>query len=102
MHAGLIVSVDHTKPAFKKIQSISLSDGTPVQMDRVYTVATSEYMASGGNDTAQVANRLNWEPVGIMMYDALFASIKRHRCLYVTTEQRMIEIGRPENDNAPF
>ena len=102
MHAGLIISVDHTQPAFKKIQSISLSDGTPVQPDRIYTVATSEYMASGGNDTAQLANQLSWESAGILMYDALFASIERLHCLYVTPEQRVIEIGRPENDNAPF
>lgn len=102
MHSGLIVSIDHTKPAFHKVQSICLRDGTPVNMNGIYTVATSEYMSSGGNDTGLVANKLTWIPTGVRMYDALFASIERHHCLFVTPEQRMIEIGRPENDNAPF
>lgn len=102
MHAGLIVHADHTKPAFSKILSITLPDGTPIDPERVYTVATSEYMASGGNDTGQVAGRLSWQEVGVRMHDAIFASIRKHGGMYVSPEQRMREIGRPENDNSPF
>ena len=59
-------------------------------------------MASGGNDTGAVADLLNWQNTGVRMYDALFACVEKHGCLYVTPEQRLHEIGRPENDNAPF
>ena len=38
------------KPAFSKIRKLTLADGTPVERGATYTVATSEYMASGGND----------------------------------------------------
>lgn len=102
MFSGVIVHADHTKPAFHKIQSISLRDGTPLEPDKLYSVATSEYMSSGGNDTGKVANELCWQEIGVKMYDALFASIEKHGCLYVTPEQRLHEIGRPENDNSPF
>lgn len=102
MYSGVVVYADHTKPAFRKIQNITLRDGSPLQMDKLYTVATSEYMSTGGNDTGLVANQLQWSEIGVKMYDALFASIEKHGCLYVTPEQRMHEIGRPENDNAPF
>lgn len=102
LYSGLVVYADHTKPAFSKILNITLPDGTPIEPDRVYTVATSEYMSTGGNDTGLIANQLRWEKIGTLMYDALFASIEKHGCLYVTPEQRMHEIGRPENDNAPF
>lgn len=101
-YSGIVVYADHTKPAFQKIQNITLRDGTPLQMEKLYTVATSEYMSSGGNDTGLVARQLQWTKIGVKMYDALFASIEKHGCLYVTPEQRMHEIGRPENDNAPF
>lgn len=102
MYSGLVVYADHTKPAFSKILNITLPDGTPIEPDRVYTVATSEYMSTGGNDTGLIAKQLHWQKTGTLMYDALFASIEKHGCMYVTPEQRMHEIGRPENDNAPF
>lgn len=101
-HSGVIVHIDHTKPAGEKVQAISLRDGTPLDMDRKYTVATSEYMASGGNDTGKVAKQLHWEPVGVRVFDALIAYVKKHGCLYVSPEQRMFAVGHPENDNAPF
>ena len=65
-------------------------------------MATSEYMASGGNDTSEVAGALDWHETGVRMYDALFASIRRHGGLYVAPGQRLHETGRPENDNSPF
>lgn len=102
MYAGLVVYADHTRPAFSKILRLTLADGTPVEPERVYTVATSEYMASGGNDTGAVACALDWRETGVRVYDALFDSIRRHGGMYVSPEQRMHEIGRPENDNSPF
>lgn len=102
MFSGVIVHIDHTKPAFQKVQSISMRDGSPLEMYRVYSVASSEYMSSGGNDTAKIANQLSWKPTGINMYDALFSSIKRHQTIFTTPEQRLVEIGTPENDHAPF
>lgn len=102
MYSGVIVYADHTKPAFHKIQKITLRDGTPMDPDHLYTVASSEYMASGGNDTAQVAGKLQWQKTGKRMHDLIFASLEKYGCMKVSDEQRMHEIGRPENDNAPF
>ena len=39
---------------------------------------------------------------GTIYQNNSFASIEKNGCLYVTPEQRMHEIGRPENDNSPF
>lgn len=102
LFSGLIVHADHTKPAFSKIQTITLADGTPLEREKTYTVATSEYMASGGNDTGQIANALQWEKLPVRMYEAIFAHVRKLGKLCVSPEQRMHEIGRPENDNAPF
>lgn len=102
MYSGLIVYADHTKPAFQKIQAITLRDGTPIERDRVYTIATSEYMASGGNDTAAVADKLSWREIGVRMYEAIFASLEKYGEMRVSPEQRLYEVGRPENDHSPF
>lgn len=102
LYAGLVVYADHTKPAFSKIRAITLADGTPIDREKTYTVATSEYMASGGNDTGQVANALRWEKLPIHIYEAIFAHVRKLGKLSVSPERRMHEIGRPENDNSPF
>lgn len=102
LYSGFVVNVDHTKPAFHKIQSITLRDGTPLEPDQIYSVASSEYMASGGNDTSLIAKALNWKKTDVLFWDAMFAYLKKHGKMYISPEQRMFEIGRPENNNAPF
>ena len=102
MYSGVVVHVDHTKPAFHKVQAITLPDGTPVEKERTYTAATSEYMASGGNDTGQVAGQLEFAEIGTRVYDAIFASLEKYKEMHVSPERRMYAVGRPENDNAPF
>ena len=102
LFSGFIVHVDHTQPAFQKIQSITLRDGTPLEMAKKYTVASSEYMASGGNDTSQIVNALSWENTGILFWDAMFDYLRNYGKMHISPEQRVYEVGRPENNNAPF
>jgi 2',3'-cyclic-nucleotide 2'-phosphodiesterase (5'-nucleotidase family) len=102
LYSGFIVHADHTKPAYSKIQAITLRDGTPLEMDGKYSVASSEYMASGGNGTAQIANALTWKKTDTLVWDAMFAYLRKYGRMRISPEQRMYEIGRPENNNAPF
>jgi 2',3'-cyclic-nucleotide 2'-phosphodiesterase/3'-nucleotidase len=100
--SGVIVSIDHTRPAGKKVLAVALRDGTPVEMERKYTVATSEYMASGGNDTSSLSKTLKWENTQKRIYDALFAYLRRDGTMRVSPEKRLYENGTPENNHAPF
>ena len=101
--SGIHVYMDHTKPAWQKVLKITLPDGSPVELDRKYTVASSEYMASGGNDTSAVANQLVWTPLPICAQDNLRTCLSNDGDIRLLSEdQRMYEIGRPENDNSPF
>ena len=102
MYSGVVVYADHTKPAGEKILNITLRDGSPLQRDKIYSVASSEYMSSGGNGTAALANRLKWEEIGVRVYDSIFGYLEKYGYMRVSEEQRMHEIGRPENDNSPF
>lgn len=102
LYSGLIVHADHTKPGGQKILNITLRDGTPLLRENTYTVATSEYMASGGNDTSDVAKEATWKKTNLLIYDAIFNYLRKYKEMRVSPEQRMHEIGRPENDNAPF
>lgn len=48
--AGIRYTVDVTKPHGKKINIISMEDGTPFDYDKTYTVAINSYRGNGGGD----------------------------------------------------
>jgi 2',3'-cyclic-nucleotide 2'-phosphodiesterase/3'-nucleotidase len=48
--AGIIYEVDVTKGYGERINIISMTDGTPFDLKKVYKVALSSYRASGGGD----------------------------------------------------
>lgn len=100
--SGMIAYVDHTKPAFQKVQLLTLTDGTPIEPQKSYTVTCSEYMSYGGNDTGLVAKKLKWNTLDQRYQDCVIERIMSDGKMNVTGEQRMFEIGRPENDNSPF
>ena len=100
--SGLIVEIDNTHKSPHKVQKISLEDGSLLQLDETYTIATSRYMAGGGNDTNDFASRFNWQDIGIAMHEALFKYVKALHVIKTPKMGRLLMNGRPENDNAPF
>lgn len=48
--AGIIYTVDVTKPRGEKITIISMADGTPFYMDKMYKVALNSYRGNGGGE----------------------------------------------------
>ncbi len=48
--AGIIYTVDVTKPKGEKINIISLADGTPFDLKKDYTVAINSYRGNGGGN----------------------------------------------------
>ena len=48
--AGIIYTVDVTKPKGEKIQIISMADGTPFDINKSYKVVTNSYRGNGGGE----------------------------------------------------
>lgn len=48
--AGIIYTVDVTKPEGKKVTIISMADGTPFDENKIYTVALNSYRGNGGGE----------------------------------------------------
>ncbi|MDE5837930.1 MAG: bifunctional metallophosphatase/5'-nucleotidase [Paramuribaculum sp.] len=48
--AGIIYTVDITKPKGERVKIISLSDGKPFDFDKDYSVAVNSYRGNGGGD----------------------------------------------------
>lgn len=47
---GIIYTVDVTKPQGEKITIVSMADGSPFDMDRMYKVAVNSYRGNGGGN----------------------------------------------------
>ena len=106
-NAGLLVSgfhvkVDHTRLSPNKVLSLTLPDGTPISPEDEFTVSTSAYMASGGNDTSFVASQIHWKKTDIHYHDAVAQWAKLHSVLHIPDWPRFQETGTPENNHAPF
>lgn len=48
--AGIHYTVDVTKPQGEKVTILSMADGTPFSMDKIYKVALNSYRGNGGGD----------------------------------------------------
>lgn len=48
--AGIIYTVDVTKPKGAKVTIVSMADGTPFNMDKIYKVAVNSYRGNGGGE----------------------------------------------------
>ena len=48
--AGIIYTVDVTKPYGRKVNIISMADGTPFDLKKMYKVAVNSYRGNGGGE----------------------------------------------------
>jgi len=74
--AGVRVTYDPKAEAGKRITSMSLEDGTPVEMDKFYTVVTNDFMATGG-DKYNFDNALDKLDTFIPVRDAMMDAVEK-------------------------
>jgi 2',3'-cyclic-nucleotide 2'-phosphodiesterase (5'-nucleotidase family) len=102
MFSGLKVKIDHTKPYGNKVVWIKYYNDVNIDPDRTFTVATSRYMANGGNDTGSFTDRFLWKKLDILSHDAIADYFKKKGTIRSQMDNRYIFIGSPENDNSPW
>jgi 2',3'-cyclic-nucleotide 2'-phosphodiesterase/3'-nucleotidase len=74
--AGVKVTYDPKAEAGNRITSMSLEDGTPVEMDKYYTVVTNDFMATGG-DKYNFDNALDKLDTFIPVRDAMMDAVEK-------------------------
>jgi len=74
--AGVRVTYDPKAEAGKRITSMSLEDGTPVEMDKFYTVVTNDFMATGG-DKYNFDNAIDKLDTFIPVRDAMMDAVEK-------------------------
>lgn len=62
-------------PGAGRQASVRMADGTPIDDDRTYTLATSDYLADGGDGLSMLPG-LRQEPLGISVLDAVAGHLR--------------------------
>ena len=101
MFSGFTVKIDHTRDKGTKVLSIA-QNGHEIEPERIYSVATSKYMSSGGNGTKEFAKRFAFRQLNITTHEAIIAYLKEKERIKGETDDRYIFIGTPENDHSPW
>lgn len=91
--AGLYITYDSAAEDGSKVQSLSLPDGTEIKDDDVFTVATLDFLAGGGNDYTLLPT-LTWTGTAIMMRDAYAVALRDMGTLTAETIGWMTDISR--------
>lgn len=91
--AGLQIVIDSGKPEGHKVVSISTPDGEPLRNEGRYTVATSAYIASGGNDYRDITSRSEWEKTDFMSHPVFIDRMRTRRKLSAQLEDRIIDLA---------
>jgi 2',3'-cyclic-nucleotide 2'-phosphodiesterase/3'-nucleotidase len=74
--AGVRVTYDPKAEAGNRITSMSLEDGTPMEMDKYYTVVTNDFMATNG-DKYNFDNALDKLDTFIPVRDAMMDAVEK-------------------------
>ena len=90
--AGLKVEFDKTKDFENRITKIMLEDGTPLEMDKYYTVVTNDFLITGG-DKYDFKNAKNIVDTYIPIRDVLVAAIKEAKVISPETVDYITEVA---------
>lgn len=89
--SGLRVEIDLGRPTGRRVVSITLDDGRRVDPDGSYLVATSAYLADGGNGYLGLMSATPWTPTELLTHDINRAGVRARGSLSSAVEGRIVE-----------
>lgn len=92
--SGLKVEYDKDKEFENRITSISLEDGTPLEMDKYYTVVINDFMLTGG-DSYDFSNAKDVVNTYIPIRDMLVEAIKEAESITPEPVDYLLEVTKP-------
>ncbi|MGB9844026.1 5'-nucleotidase C-terminal domain-containing protein [Thermodesulfovibrio yellowstonii] len=90
--SGLVVKVNKKNPPMKRVVEV-LINGKPLDLNKIYTVATNDFMANGGDGYTAFKNAKSslW-PTGNWMRDDFVEYVKKHTPLNPQVEGRIVYV----------
>lgn len=87
--SGLRVVVDTRRPEGKRVVSLCLADGTPIPPDARIRVATSDYIAMGGNEYQDIMQKTCWENTHVRTHKFFVDFLRQRGAIPEETDGRM-------------
>jgi len=90
--SGLVVKVNKNKPPMNRVVEV-LYNGEPIELDKIYTVAVSDFMANGGDGYTSFLNAKSsvWA-TGNWWRDDFVEYVKKHSPLNPQVEGRIVYV----------
>lgn len=87
--AGIIYTVDVTKPQGEKIRIISMTDGTPFYPDKSYTVALNSYRGNGGGELLTKGAGIPQEELNSRIITSTDKDLRFYLIEYITQKYKL-------------
>ena len=87
--SGIRVVVDTRRPEGERVVSLCREDGTPIAPETRIRVATTDYIAMGGNDYRDITSLTAWENTHIRTHAFFVEFLRRRGAIPETTDGRM-------------
>ncbi|HZW03801.1 MAG TPA: bifunctional UDP-sugar hydrolase/5'-nucleotidase [Anaerolineaceae bacterium] len=91
--SGLKAVLDSRRPEGQRVQSLALADGTPIADERFYRVATSAYLASGGNGYREILAPTRWQQTAHLTHPVFIAAMRARKVLRAELEGRIVDLA---------
>jgi 5'-nucleotidase/UDP-sugar diphosphatase len=88
--SGIRIQFDTQKPDGRRIISLLLIDGTPVDDSRLYTVTTNDFVVAGGDGFSELPKGTDIADTRIFLHDVLVEYIKDRRVISPIVDGRII------------
>jgi 5'-nucleotidase/UDP-sugar diphosphatase len=87
--SGLRVRFDRAKTGDDRLVSLTLSDGTPIDDARLYSITTNDFVVAGGDGYTELGKGTDIIDTGIFLRDVFVEYVKARRVLSPTTDGRI-------------
>lgn len=90
--SGLRLVVDTRKPEGQRVVSLCLEDGSAIEKDRMYRLATTDYIAMGGNDYRGITDTVAWENTHVRTHKFFVDYLREKAVLPHETDGRILNL----------
>lgn len=92
--SGLKFAYDKNLPEGHMVVKAELSDGTKIDKDANYRVATNSFLKDGKDGYTVLGEVTDWVDTGVLMRDAMTAFVRTHGEVKAETEGRIIDLTK--------
>jgi 5'-nucleotidase/UDP-sugar diphosphatase len=92
--SGLRLKYDTRKPIGSRVLEVTLSDGSPIEMEKYYTVVTNSFLAAGGGEYTVFKDSRNIQDSFHYLRNVIAEYVKKHSPVRKTIEGRIVDVAR--------